>query len=153
MNAKLSCMSEEISNIMVCIDGSKISVKAARRAFDLAKKYTSEVTAIYVSVISDSISRAPQYARDELYKYDAEQMNNWLKDVTLEAKQNNINFKIKVNQTNTSIVEEVIKNADAENIDLIVIGSTGKSKLERIFVGSVAQGVISNAKCSILLVR
>jgi nucleotide-binding universal stress UspA family protein len=80
-------------------------------------------------------------------------MNNWLKDVTSKAKEDNINFKIKVKQTNTSIVEEIIKSADAENIDLIVIGSTGKSRLERIFVGSVAQGVISNAKCSVLLVR
>lgn len=146
-------MSKEISSIMVCIDGSKISLKASRKAFDLAKKYKSEFCAIYVSSIPDSINRAPQYARDELYRYDIEQMNNWLKDVTSKAKEDNINFKIKVKQTNTSIVEEIIKSADAENIDLIVIGSTGKSRLERIFVGSVAQGVISNAKCSVLLVR
>ena len=169
------------------------------------KKYRSEFCAIYVSSIPDSINRAPQYDRDELYRYDIEQMNNWLKDVTSKAKEDNINFKIKVKQTNTSIVEEIIKSsshnssgivlivgryllltvlaftsfvwtqitvyqdregaiilsnfgigsksADAENIDLIVIGSTGKSRLERIFVGSVAQGVISNAKCSVLLVR
>jgi nucleotide-binding universal stress UspA family protein len=146
-------MAEEISNILVCIDGSKISLKAARKAFDLAKKYTSEITAIYVSVIPDSISRAPQYARDELYKYNIEQMNNWLKDIINEAKEHDINFKIKIKQTDTSIVEEIVKIAEIENIDLIVIGSTGKSRLERIVVGSVAQGVISNAKCSVLLVR
>ncbi len=146
-------MSEEFSSIMVCIDGSKISFKAARKAFNLAKKYRSEISAIYVSFIPDSMSRAPQYTRDELHQHDVEQMKYWLKDVTPEAKEDNINFKIKVKQTNTSIVEEIIKIADAENIDLIVIGSTGKSKLERIFVGSVAQGVVSNAKCSVLLVR
>ncbi|WP_458747307.1 universal stress protein [Candidatus Nitrosocosmicus sp. T] len=146
-------MTEEISSILVCIDGSKISIKAARKAFDLAKKYTSEITAIYVSVIPDSISRAPQYAWDELYKYNIEQMNNWLKDIINEAKEHDINFKIKIKQTDTSIVEEIIKIAEIENIDLIVIGSTGKSRLERIVVGSVAQGVVSNAKCSVLLVR
>lgn len=146
-------MSEEFSSIMVCMDGSNISFKAARKAFNLAKKYRSEIYAIYVSFIPDSMSRAPQYTRDELHQHDVAQMKYWLKDVTPEAKEDNINFKIKVKQTNTSIVEEIIKIADAENIDLIVIGSTGKSKLERIFVGSVAQGVISNAKCSVLLVR
>ncbi len=131
-------MSEEISNIMVCIDGSKISFKAARKALDLAKKYKSNITAIYISFISHAISHASQYVWDELYKYDIEQMNNWLKDVIAEAKEDDINFKIKVKQTNTSIVEEIIKIAEAENIDLIVIGSTGKSRLERIVVGSVA---------------
>jgi nucleotide-binding universal stress UspA family protein len=146
-------MTEEISNILVCIDGSKISLKAARKAFDLAKKYTSEITAIYVSVIPDSISHAPQYAWDELYKYNIEQMNNWLKDIINETKEHDINFKIKIKQTDTSIVEEIIKIAEIENIDLIVIGSTGKSRLERIVVGSIAQGVVSNAKCSVLLVR
>jgi nucleotide-binding universal stress UspA family protein len=146
-------MSDEIINIMVCIDGSNISLKASRKAFNLAKKYGSEICAVYVSSIPDSISRASQYARDELYRYDIEQMTKWLKDVTSKAKEDNINFKIKVKQTNTSIVEEIIKSADEEKIDLIVIGSTGKSKLERIFVGSVAQGVISNAKCSVLLIR
>lgn len=146
-------MSEEFSSIMVCIDGSKISFKAARKAFNLAKKYRSEIYAIYVSFIPDSMNRAPQYTLDELHQHDVEQMKYWLKDVTPEAKEDNINFKIKVKQTNTSIVEEIVKIADAENIDLIVIGSTGKSRLERLFVGSVAQGVISNAKCSVLLVR
>lgn len=146
-------MSEEISNIMVCIDGSEISLKAARRAFGLAKNHASDFTAIYVSAIADSISRAPQYARDELHMYLTEQMDNWLKDIILQAKQCGIIFKIEVKLTNTSIVEEILKSAEAENIDLIVIGRTGKSKLERILIGSVAQGVISNSKCSVLLVK
>ena len=76
-----------------------------------------------------------------------------VKDVIAEAKIDNINFKIKVKKADTSIVEEIINIAEAERIDLIVIGSTGKSRLERILVGSVAQGVISNEKCSVLLVR
>jgi len=146
-------MSEEISNIMVCIDGSEISLKAAKRALGLAKNHISEFTAIYVSAIADSISRAPQYARDELDKYLTEQMNNWLKDIILQAKQCGISFKIEVKLTNTSIVEEILKSAEAKNIDLIVIGRTGKSKLDRILIGSVAQGVISNSKCSILIVK
>ena len=80
-------------------------------------------------------------------------MNNWLKDIVLQSKQYGINFKIEVKLTNTSIVEEILNSAEAENTDLIVIGRTGKSKLERILIGSVAQGVIANSKCSVLLVK
>lgn len=39
-------MSEEISKIMVCIDGSECSIKAAKKVLEMAKKYKSEVIAI-----------------------------------------------------------------------------------------------------------
>jgi nucleotide-binding universal stress UspA family protein len=71
----------------------------------------------------------------------------------IEANEKNIHFKALVKETTSSIVNEIIRSADAENIDLIVLGSTGKSRLDRMLVGSVAQGVMTNAKCSVLVVR
>ena len=40
-----------------------------------------------------------------------------------------------------------------ENIDLIVLGATGLSYIERIFIGSVADYIIKNAPCDTLVVR
>jgi pyruvate/2-oxoacid:ferredoxin oxidoreductase alpha subunit len=51
---------------MVCIDDLEISFKSTRKAFNVAKKYRSEIYAIFVSFISHSTSRAPQYTRDKL---------------------------------------------------------------------------------------
>jgi nucleotide-binding universal stress UspA family protein len=146
-------MSEEISKIMVCIDGSEYSINASKRVLEMARKYNAEVIAIYVSFIPYYLRRLPQYAWEELHTYDVGQMKEWLKDIEIEAKENNIQFKKLVKETTSSVVKEIIKSADEEKVDLIVVGSTGKSRLDRMLVGSVAQGVMTNAKCSVLLVR
>ncbi|VFJ13846.1 universal stress protein [Candidatus Nitrosocosmicus franklandus] len=146
-------MSEEISKIMVCIDGSENSIKAARKALEMAKKNNAEVIAVYISFIPYYLRRLPQYGWEGLHEYDVGQMKEWLKDIMIQAKEDNIHFKSLVRETTSSIVKEIINIADEEKIDLIIVGSTGKSKLDRVLVGSVAQGVMTNAKCSILLVR
>lgn len=138
---------------MVCIDGSEASIKAARRVLEMAKKYEAKVVAIYISFIPNYLRRLPQYAWEELQVYDVEQMQEWLKDIVIQANQQNIQFKTLVRETTSSVVKEIIDVADEERVDLIVVGSTGKSRLDRMLVGSVAQGVMTNAKCSVLLVR
>jgi len=146
-------VSEEISKIMVGIDGSEASIKAVRKVLDMAKKYSAEVIAIHISLIPYYLRRLPQSGWEELRAYDDEQMKIWLKNIMIEANEKNIHFKALVKETTSSIVNEIIRSADAENIDLIVLGSTGKSRLDRMLVDSVAQGVMTNAKCSVLVVR
>ena len=43
--------------------------------------------------------------------------------------------------------------AEKENVDLIVIGTTGKTGFKRILLGSVALGVITYATCPVLVVK
>jgi nucleotide-binding universal stress UspA family protein len=52
-----------------------------------------------------------------------------------------------------SITESIIEYATRKNIDLIVIGTRGRTGLKRFFMGSVANGVVQHAHCSVLLVR
>jgi len=52
-----------------------------------------------------------------------------------------------------SIIESIIEYATQRNIDLIVIGTRGRTGLKRFFIGSVANGVVQHAHCSVLLVR
>jgi nucleotide-binding universal stress UspA family protein len=146
-------VSEELSKIMVCIDGSDASIKAVRKVLDLARKYKAEVIAIHISFIPYYLRRLPQYGWEELHAYDVEQMKDWLKNIIIEANEHGIKLKTLVKGTTSSVVNEIISSADAENIDLIVLGSTGKSRLDRVLVGSVAQGVTTNARCSVLVVR
>jgi nucleotide-binding universal stress UspA family protein len=146
-------VAEELSKIMVCIDGSEASIKAARRVLEMAKKYEAKVVAIYISFIPNYLRRLPKYAWEELQVYDVEQMKEWLKDIVIQANEQNIQFKTLVRETTSSVVKEIIDVADEEKVDLIVVGSIGKSRLDRMLVGSVAQGVMTNAKCSVLLVR
>lgn len=122
-------------------------------ALDIAKRYKAKVLAFYVSIVPTSIRRAAKYLWDEMYNNNLEQVSKWLKDITDETKDDHIDLKIEIRETESSIATEIIKKADEYNADLIVLGSTGKSKFERLLLGSVAQGVMTYAKCSVLVIR
>jgi nucleotide-binding universal stress UspA family protein len=49
--------------------------------------------------------------------------------------------------------EEIIRYANQEKVDLIVIGTHGRTALASILLGSVAEKVISRAPCAVLSVR
>ena len=47
----------------------------------------------------------------------------------------------------------ILEVANEENIDLIVMGSSGKSGFDRFIMGSVADKVVNSAKCAVLVVH
>lgn len=53
---------------------------------------------------------------------------------------------------NTSIDSQIIRAARLERIDLIIMGTSGRSGLSRLFVGSVASRVITHADCPVLVI-
>jgi universal stress protein A len=57
-----------------------------------------------------------------------------------------------LNATGSS-VDEILKVAEQENVDVIVIGSHGRSGLAKLLTGSVAEGVMREAKCPVLIVK
>lgn len=51
------------------------------------------------------------------------------------------------------IVEEIVKYADANKIDLILIGTHGRKGLEKAMFGSVAEGVVKAAPCPVMTIN
>lgn len=49
--------------------------------------------------------------------------------------------------------QEILAFADRENVDLLVIGSHGRTGLSRLLLGSVAESVVRGAKCPVLTVK
>jgi nucleotide-binding universal stress UspA family protein len=52
-----------------------------------------------------------------------------------------------------SIIESIIDYATSKEVDLIVIGTRGRTGLKRFFTGSVANGVIQHAHCPVMIIR
>ncbi|WP_174448507.1 universal stress protein [Conexivisphaera calida] len=50
-------------------------------------------------------------------------------------------------------VESIVELAQGMGVDLIVTGSRGLSRLKRILLGSVSTGILTEAKCSVLVVK
>lgn len=134
------------------MDGSDGSLKASRKALEIAKTNDYDIIAIHVLYLPMSISISP-LVWEKGYKENIEEVHRWLKDIIAETKNHGIDMEIQVPQTDSSIVGKIVDVAKNSKVELIVIGSTGKSKMARILVGSVAQGVMTYAHCSVLLVR
>jgi nucleotide-binding universal stress UspA family protein len=45
---------------------------------------------------------------------------------------------------------EVLRTAEQTNADLIIMGTHGRSGVERVFLGSVAENVLRKAQCPVL---
>ncbi len=146
-------MSKKISKILTAIDGSQPSIRAAHQALEFAKQNNSEIIALYISFIPLSLRFKSKDILDAAHQSDVEQLTRWLEDIRKEAENNNILFKIEAIETTSSIVKAIIDYAENNTIDLIVLGDKGHSKIERAMLGSVASGVVNNARCSVMVIR
>jgi len=64
-----------------------------------------------------------------------------------------INFSSDVILSNKSVVAEIVDYAENNNIDLLVIGTRGRSGVRRLLLGSVASGVVTYAHCPVLVIK
>ncbi|MBM7694142.1 nucleotide-binding universal stress UspA family protein [Peribacillus deserti] len=49
--------------------------------------------------------------------------------------------------------ESICRYAEENNVDLLVVGSSGKSPLKKFFAGSVSEGIVKDAPCSVLIAK
>ena len=148
------------SKILVAIDGSEISMKAAVYTIDIVKKNKSQLIALTVldistpRRISSSFITAPTYGLKELEEKRKE-AQQWLdKFEKLAAKENNVKFKSEIIEDPISRVgSSIVTYAERENVDLIVIGSRGRTGFKKMLLGSTASGVVTYAKCPVMIVK
>ena len=142
--------------ILVPTDMSDHSYKAMRNAFDIARQYNSEVFLLHV--IQDPVRQcAIDFCISEgLFIKLQEQMIESVREemmILLERfpsiDPDTIRADVKIGVP----YQEIVKEADEREIDLIVISSHGSSGLAKYLVGSVARHVLLEAKCSVLLTR
>jgi nucleotide-binding universal stress UspA family protein len=143
--------------ILVAIDGSPMSDKAAEEAVRLAacnqSQFKSKVFAILVlpnaprTTFTDFVPPKPV---TETEQWD-ELRNKIFYVVEKSATETDIPLEIKVAYGDP--VEELLAYAEREEIDVIVIGSTGKGFLKRKLLGSVSDKIVRNSKCSVYVVR
>ena len=148
------------SKILVAIDGSEISMRAAVYAIDIVKKNKSQLIALTVLEIStprrisSSFITAPTYGLKELEEKRKE-AQHWLdKFEKLAAKENNVKLKSEIIEDPISRVgSAIVGYAERENVDLIVIGSRGRTGFKKMLLGSVASDVVTYAHCPVMVVK
>ena len=135
--------------ILVPTDGSEFAKKAQKHALFLAKVSGAELVAVSVTE-NNFVNGLP--LDDEIY-----QLNQVLKERSEENLKefdelNEDDLKVAHVIREGSPAKVILEVAKEEDIDLIVMGSSGKSGFDR-FMGSVADKVVNSAKCAVLVVH
>ncbi len=140
-------------NILVPTDFSDFSDKALQKAVDIATQHKSK---IYLLHVVDRIAQcAVDYCIDfalveQVEKQSVKFAEEQLKKETAAVSANGVPIVFDVQKGDA--YETIIKEQQDKNIDLIVIGSHGKTGLIQ-HLGSIADKVVRGAKCPVLLVK
>lgn len=150
---------QEISNIVVPIDGSKNSMEAADYALKMAQKYGSEVAFVHVVNLDQNLQLLGIYRLsypDPIKKRVEEgraEAQKWFTEITRNAEQMRVSIKTDVIDSPMSVVAALVDYAEREQADLIVIGTRGRSGISKMLLGSVASGVVTYSPCPVLVVK
>ncbi len=137
--------------ILVPTDGSEFAKKAQEHALFLAKVSGAEIVAVSVTE-NNFVSGLP--LDDEVYLLNQilkEQSEENLKE--FDELNDNTDLKITHVIKEGSPAKAILEVAKEEEIDLIVMGSSGKSGFDRFIMGSVADKVVNSAKCAVLVIH
>ncbi|MCD5416012.1 universal stress protein, partial [Candidatus Bipolaricaulota bacterium] len=99
----------------------------------------------------DLVSMAEEYYRDVGKPVALLRGEASLKVTEALAEKQGVQVKTMIERGRA--VETIVKIADEENVDVIVIGARGLTGLDRILLGSVAEKVSALAPCAVLIVR
>jgi len=134
--------------ILVCCDGSKHSDKAIKLSCDVAKKYDSDLTIMYVV---DKTLKSDVFAGSEYTKI----LRKYAQDTILKAqrlaKSQGIEPNVIIKEGNVS--EQIIQYSKKSGTDLIVVGSKGLGAVLRFMLGSVSTKIANHSLCSVLIVK
>lgn len=149
-----------MQKILVPIDGSKASQKSAEKAVNIGMLLNAQLTFLTVvnlpsedkySYFGMNVENAFVSNRKEMMKKLINEETRMLDIIVRNLDYGNLNITKKV--VVGTAAEEILKLATEENFDLIVMGRRGLSNVERIFIGSVTQKVLSAAPCPIMVIN
>jgi nucleotide-binding universal stress UspA family protein len=139
LDAKIEC-----KNILVATDGSKYSDAAATEAIGIAKRCNGSLIVVSV-VYADKEIVLPEDDEDMISAKD------YVKKIADVAEKEGIKTEALTVQGKPH--EGIVDSAKQKHADLIVMGSHGRTGIERLLMGSVTERVIGHSKAAVLVVR
>lgn len=145
----------QIKRILLPIDGSPASLRAARYAVKMAKQEIAEIICIH------AVAKLP-YPSDfgrlseitETFYFETKKLaEKWFFNVEIIAAKEGVKLITDVIIDVTSVSEAIVQYAEKERVDLVVMGTRGRTGLKMFLMGSIANGVVLYAHCPVLVVR
>jgi nucleotide-binding universal stress UspA family protein len=148
----LIALNEEViamfRNILVAVDGSPLSSRAIDVAVDIAKHYGAKLCLLHAFPHVSDLLGTPEYER-------LLETRMLIGQSLIEAARTQVGdqAEVEVQLLEGPPAQAILRVAEEENFDLIVMGSRGHSPLVGLLLGSVSSTVAQRAHCPVLIVH
>lgn len=143
---QITCPLSKGERILVAVDGSECSEKAVDQALSMGKICGSSLFAVSViEMYPESLGVAYQ-VEEKMEK----EVRRTLEAVKERAARENIRCETIVHM-GARPDEFIVQEARDKKVDLIVLGTHGRTGLKKLLMGSVAERVIGHAPCAVLV--
>ena len=144
---------QRFSKILVPVDFSADSAEATRVAADLARRFHADLTLIYVYdalvySLPDGFVAEPPLQVKALVEAFTEQLADG-KRQALAAGAPRVEAKL----LEGSVATEIVEYARAGELDLVVMGTRGRTGMSHLLMGSIAERVVRLSPCPVLTVK
>jgi nucleotide-binding universal stress UspA family protein len=146
--------------VLVCVDGSEPSMKAADYALMQAKQHGAELIALNVVVSqlgyaysAGTFGLVTPSTINDLLEKSKQEAQKWFDDIGKNAAAKGVNLRTEVVASPTSVVPAIVEYAEKNKVDLIVVGTRGRSGFTKLLLGSVASDVLTYASCPVMVVK
>ena len=99
-----------------------------------------------------SFIAAPTYGLKEL-EQERSAAKQWMENIRQKVKDKKVSFRSEVIDGVISAEATIVDYAESQNINLIVVGTRGRSGFSKVLLGSVASKVVTYAHCPVLVVK
>ena len=143
----------QLKRVLVPIDFSKSSDRALRYGQQLCEKFGADLHLMHVLEVH--LGATPQFGMGLALPQRTEESETQVIEMLSKLPAGNVPAEINIvrSAAHGSPVSEIVKYADANEIDVIVIGTHGRTGLGHVLMGSVAENVVRHATCPVLVVR
>lgn len=139
--------------ILVPVDGSDCSWKALEKAIELGRSFGSKILAVHVvqQPILPYADNVSGVFIDRVIESLMEQGREILRRASEMLERAGLEFEAILETGQPA--ETIISLADKLEVDLVVIGSRGTSKVKRLLLGGTSDAVVHHVKCPVLVVK
>ena len=152
-------MVTEFSKIVVGIDGSEESMKAVEFAISMAKIQRAELIAVHVLtsdigyIYSSPGVESPPFTIKEIMRIAEDEATKWFDEAKEKANNREIQLKAEYIVAKKSELNTILEYVEEHNINLIVVGTRGRSGIKKMLLGNVASGLVTYASCPVLVIK
>jgi len=139
----------EIKKVLIATDGSEYTKEAVSTGLELAKILGADVTALYVIDQTSFVSFPIDSSIVSVYSLLENEGKRAVEDVRKEGEE--LGVKVNPMVAEGSPTRKIVEMA--ADMDLVVMGTLGRSAISKLFMGSVAERVTRYAPCPVLVVR